>query len=160
MTARRAMIRPAAALSLGLAILAAGCGDEGEDPRLAQLEQEIARIEERNRALERRLAEAQSAAGEAEQLRVALAKAEARVGELEQAPGLAEDEGEAAATREAARERLAEAIAALADAEARLEALADEAAGAAPRARLRDASASVDAAARTLGLDPDAVRGR
>jgi hypothetical protein len=142
--------------------LAACDGEKTEKWRLDRLADDLATAEQQNRDLERRLAEAVSDAGAAEQTRTRLEKAEARVAELERTPGATRLAGEPAVDPAAVRPLLAEALSAVNDAGARLtrleesvprEDIVDEA----PSKSLSTAAERISRVAEALGFDPETL---
>lgn len=109
--------RPWTALVLTLAL--AACGEPPDDARVQRLQSDLDIAQERISVLERRLAEATSDNADREELRDTLAKAEARLAELQTPEGLAQ-----AATERVGeggvRERLVEASRSLRAADRRL----------------------------------------
>jgi phage protein D len=168
-------IAPALA-GLALAAALAGCGDDdARSSHVARLETELALSRERVASLERELAERTSREADAELTRMRLARAEARVSELESAPtaaarppaeaGADAPAAQAADAPAAARSRLSEAMAALRDLDRDLADLERSIAAGrpdarAPRDRAQVAALAVADAARSLGLEPDGEDGR
>lgn len=86
-----------AALALIAALGLAACDNSEYETRIADLETELETARGAAGDLEARIAEAQSQAAEAEQLRVQLEEAEARVAELESIPNMSAPQSDAGA---------------------------------------------------------------
>jgi DNA repair exonuclease SbcCD ATPase subunit len=82
------MTKTTAALALTAALGLAACDNSEYETRIADLETELETARGQASDLEARIAEAQSQAAEAEQIRVQLEEAQARVAELESEPNM------------------------------------------------------------------------